>query len=242
MQKKKSFFELPKGKLKRDVLSDTTTDTYTSEILPHKNNIECLELCSINGTSSKCKSNTYVGCSKKYSDLFHTYSFESRINEVTNIDDFKHHVNDWNYDRICHQISKLSSSLLNKYTELQQYCIHNSHGVLPVSIKYDNQFNYFLSSLCYHYMFLSQFFLDRNKHIECPLKFCTSSMWSIWFGVEYVLYTSKKCLKKKSFNYNQFRLHLNEKKDKFHVILRLFVEFIDTIILKGEDPIDINVI
>ena len=186
-----------KSSKKCEVSSDTTTDTYTCEILPHKNHIECFELSSINGTNSKCKSNKYVGCSMKYFDIFQTYSFESRLNEVTNIEHFKQHVNYWNYDRICHQISKLSTSLLMEYTKLQQYCIHNSHRALHISIKYDNQFNYYLHALCHHYMFLSQFFLDKNKHMECPLKYSTSSMWSNWFGVEDVLYTSKKCLKKK---------------------------------------------
>ena len=40
--------------------------------------------------------------------------------------------------------------------------------------------------------------------------------------------------------YDQFRCHIKKKKDKFHIVLKLFVEFIDKIIFKGEDPIDIN--
>ena len=79
-------------------------------------------------------------------------------------------------------------------------------------------------------------------YIECPLKFIKSSMWSGWFGIEDTLYKRKKCLERKTLSYDQFRQHLIVKKNKFHVVLKLYVDFIDKIILKGGDPIDINLI
>ena len=90
MHKKYIFITLPTlpliESIECSVLSNTTKDAYMCEIISHKNDIECLELSSINGTSNKCKSNKYVGYPKQYFHKFNEYGFESRVRKVTNIE------------------------------------------------------------------------------------------------------------------------------------------------------------